>query len=115
MSVGILMHSPSWAAALRLAARIQLVCGGLIGGGYLLSGGLNDPAFWHWVLLLQLPGGLLLIPLFFAVVRHAPPSRLDPLWITLALGLPALVQWGLLGLWFRRPWRASAEGFKIPQ
>jgi len=105
MSVGILMQSPSWPAALRLAACIQLACGGLIVGGYGLSGGLNDPAFWHWVLLLQVPGGLLLIPLFFAVVRHAPASRWDPLWISLALGLPALVQWGLLGLWFRRPWK----------
>jgi len=106
MSVGILLQSPTWAAALGLAARIQLVCGGLIAGGYLLSRGVNDPAFWTWVLLLQLPGGLLLIPLFFAVVQHAAPIRFDPLWITLALLLPALLQWGLLGLWFRKPWRA---------
>jgi hypothetical protein len=105
MSTGILFRSPSWGASLGLAGRIQLVCGGLIAGGYGLSGGLNDPAFWHWVLLLQLPASLLLIPLFFAVVRHAPPCRWDPLWITLALGLPAFVQWGLLSIWFRRPWQ----------
>jgi hypothetical protein len=106
MSTGILFRSPSWTIALRLAARIQLACGALIGGGYLVSGGLNDPAFWDWVLLLQLPAGLLLVPLFFAVVRHAPPCRWDPLWITLALVLPALVQGALLSLWFRRPWQS---------
>jgi hypothetical protein len=106
MSVGILVQCRSWTVALRLAARVQLVCGGLIGLGFVLSGGVNDPAFWDWVLLLQVPGGLLLIPLFFAVVRHAPAGRWDPVWITLALVLPALVQWALLGLWFRRPWKS---------
>jgi hypothetical protein len=105
MSVGILWQCLSWPDALRLAARIQLICGALVALGYLTSGGVNDPAFWAWVLLLQLPGGLLLIPLFFAVVRHAAPIHFDPLWITLALSLPAVVQWGLLGLWFRKPWK----------
>ena len=41
MSTGILFRSPSWTVALRLAARIQLACGALIGAGYLVSGGLN--------------------------------------------------------------------------
>ncbi len=105
MSVGILWQCPSWPGALRLGARIQMLCGVCIACGYLVSGGVNDPAFWQWVLLLQLPGGLLLIPLFFAVVRHAAPSQFDALWITLALLLPAVVQWALLAVWFRKPWK----------
>jgi len=108
MSVGFLVHATTWRSAGSTAAKIQIVCVGVLALTFALRGGVNDVFSWQLCLLLQFPASLVLIGIFFGALAFSPPSRFDPCWIALAWGLPALLQWSLLTCWFRKPWRPAA-------
>jgi hypothetical protein len=107
MSVGFLLHAATWRSAASTAAKIQIVCLGVLALTFAVRGGVNDVFSWQLFLLLQFPGSLLLVGIFFGALAFSPPSRFDPFWIALAWGLPPLLQWAILTCWFRKPWRPA--------
>jgi EmrB/QacA subfamily drug resistance transporter len=66
--------------------------------GPLVGGAVVEGISWHWIFWLNVPVGLVLIPLVLRTVResHGPYDRLDPLGLVLiSIGMFSLV-WGLM-------------------
>ncbi|QKW08569.1 DHA2 family efflux MFS transporter permease subunit [Streptomyces sp. NA04227] len=87
-----------WSACQGLA----VACGPLIGGG------LTEHISWHWIFWLNVPIGLLLLPLarLRLAESHAPGARLDPVGTVLASGGLFGIVYGLVRT-SSHPWSES--------
>ena len=92
-----------WGEALSRALKIQALLCAILVPIFLLMNGPDNPVPWVAFLLLQFPSSLLLFPAWGLFLEA--PDWLAPFTLPLLFGPMVLLQFALLTLVFRKPWR----------